>query len=475
MKKHLDFDKCQNFYLDRTVTCLEVVKSCLERIEKKKNLNIFVEVFEEESISRAIQIDKKIINKSAGKLAGMIVAIKDNICYKNHSVSAASKILKNFQSTFSATVIERLVKEDAIIIGRLNCDEFAMGSTNENSSFGPVKNPLNNKLTPGGSSGGCAAAVAANLCHVALGSDTGGSIRQPASFCGVMGLKPTYGMVSRHGLIAYASSFDQIGPISKSAHEIDIVMKIISGRDDYDTTCVFDKKDYETPSLDLSKMKIAIIKEASFHNLLHPDVKKSFSKLIESISSDGHKISQISMPILNYLVPAYYILTTAEASSNLSRYDGIKYGETQRKDINHWETVIKKTRSLGFGKEVKRRILLGTFVLSEGYYDNYYSKAQKIRRIVQEKTEEILNEFDFILLPTSPTIPFNLNQKHKDPTVLYLQDVFTVQSNLSGHPSLSVPIFQFRKDGPIGAQLIGKKLSDQTLLKYGDFILKNYV
>ena len=475
MKKHSDFIKCQKNIFDRNVTCLEVVKSYLERIEKKNNLNIFVEVFEEESISRAKQIDKKIINKSAGKLAGMIVAIKDNICYKNHNVSAASKILKNFKSTFSATVIKRLIEEDAIIIGRLNCDEFAMGSTNENSFYGPVKNPLNNNLTPGGSSGGCAAAVAANLCHVALGSDTGGSVRQPASFCGVIGLKPTYGMVSRHGLIAYASSFDQIGPISKSSYEIDIVMKIISGKDEYDTTCVFDKKDYENSRRDLSKMKIAIIKEASFHNLLHADVKKSFSKLIESVSSDGHKISQISMPVLNYLVPAYYILTTAEASSNLSRYDGIKYGETQRKEINHWETVINKTRSLGFGKEVKRRILLGTFVLSEGYYDNYYSKAQKIRRIVQEKTDEILNEFDFILLPTSPTVPFNLNQKYKDPTVLYLQDVFTVQSNLSGHPSLSIPIFQYRNDAPVGAQLIGKKLSDQTLLEYGDFIMKNYV
>ena len=378
MKQHLDFKTCQKNLFDRNTTCLEVVKSYLKRIKDNNDLNIFIEVFEEESISRAKNIDKKITNKSAGKLAGMIVAIKDNICYKNHNVSAASKILKNFKSTFSATVIERLIQEDAIIIGRLNCDEFAMGSTNENSSFGPVKNPLNNKLTPGGSSGGCAAAVAANLCHVALGSDTGGSIRQPASFCGVMGLKPTYGMVSRHGLIAYASSFDQIGPISKSAYEIDIVMKTISGRDDYDTTCVFDNKDYETPSLDLSKMKIAIIKEASYHNLLHADVKNSFSKLIESLSSDGHEISQISMSILNYLVTAYYILTTAEASSNLSRYDGIKYGETQRKEIKHWEAVIKKTRSLGFGKEVKRRILLGTFVLSEGYYDNYYSKAQKL-------------------------------------------------------------------------------------------------
>ena len=475
MKKHLDFKTCQKKIFDRSVTCLEVVESYLERIEKKKNLNIFIEVFEEESISIAKQIDKKIINKSAGKLAGMVVAIKDNICYKNHSVSAASKILKNFKSTFSATVIERLIEEDAIIIGRLNCDEFAMGSTNENSSFGPVKNPLNNSLTPGGSSGGCAAAVAANLCHVALGSDTGGSIRQPASFCGVVGLKPTYGMVSRHGLIAYASSFDQIGPISKSVEEIDIVMKIISGSDDYDTTCIFEKNDYETTSPDFSKMKIAIIKEAAFHNLLHEDVKKSFSKLIKSLSSEGHEISQISIPILNYLVPSYYILTTAEASSNLSRYDGIKYGESQRQEIKDWETVIKKTRSLGFGKEVKRRILLGTFVLSEGYYDDYYSKAQKIRRIVKDKTDEILNEFDFILLPTSPTTPFALNQEHKDPTVLYLQDVFTVQSNLSGHPSLSVPIFQYKKDGPVGAQLIGKKLSDKTLLKYGDFILKNHV
>ncbi len=475
MKKHTTLKNLQKHLFAGQTTCSELVRGFLKRIQEKQNLNIFLEVFSDEATLLAKKIDQKIKNKTAGRLAGLVVGIKDNICYKDHIVTAASKILKNFQSTYSATVIDRLLKEDAIIIGRINCDEFAMGSTNENSAYGAVKNPLNADLVPGGSSGGCAAAVSTNLCHITLGTDTGGSIRQPAAFCDVIGFKPSYGMVSRHGLIAYASSFDQIGPISQSVEDIDEVMKIISGTDNFDSTCVFSREDYNTSFKTPKKMKISVIKDAAEHHLLHPDVKRSFSKLLEKIKHFGHQIKYVEMPILNYLVPTYYILTTAEASSNLARYDGVKYGMSKRKDINHWEALIKQTRSKGFGKEVKRRVLLGTFVLSEGYYDNYYSKAQKIRRLVQEKTQEILKSSDFILLPTSPTTPFKLAEEHKDPTILYLQDVFTVQANLSGNPAMSIPIFKYKTDGPVGAQLIGKTGKDRELLSLGNHILKNYV
>ena len=475
MTNYSNLQSLQKSLFAGKTTCLEVVRVFLKRIEEKKNLNIFLEVFNQESISLAQKIDKKIKNKSSGKLAGLVLGIKDNICYKDHEVTASSKILKNFQSTYSATVIERLLKEDAIIIGRINCDEFAMGSTNKNSAYGEVKNPLNPELTPGGSSGGCAAAVSANLCHVTLGSDTGGSIRQPASFCNVVGLKPSYGMVSRHGLIAYASSFDQIGPIGKSIDDLDKVMEVVSGKDDFDSTCVFSKKDYNKSVAIPKKMQISVIKDAARHKLLHNDVRNSFTELLKNIKKFGHEIKYIDMPILKYLVPTYYILTTAEASSNLARYDGVRYGHSKRSKEKNWDELIKKTRSEGFGKEVKRRILLGTFVLSEGYYDNYYSKAQKIRRLVKEQTSEILQSSDFILLPTSPTIPFKLNEKYKDPTILYLQDVFTVQANLSGNPSLSIPILKYKKDSPIGAQLIGRKSQDKKLLAFGNQILKNYV
>ncbi len=475
MRNYSTLQNLQKDLFARKISSLDIVRDFLEKIEQNKSLNIFLEVFHKESISLAKKIDQKIKNNSSGKLAGLVVGIKDNICYKDHNLTASSKILKNFKSTYSATVIDRLLQEDAIIIGRINCDEFAMGSTNENSAYGVVKNPLNPKFTPGGSSGGCAAAVSANLCHITLGSDTGGSIRQPASFCDVIGFKPSYGMVSRHGLIAYASSFDQIGPIGKSMDDLDKVMGVISGKDDFDSTCVFSKIDYKKDFSIPKKMTISVIKDAAFHESLHKDVGNSFSKLLENIKSCGHKIKYIEMPILKYLVPTYYILTTAEASSNLARYDGIRFGYSERSKTNNWEELISKTRSKGFGKEVKRRILLGTFVLSEGYYDNYYSKAQKIRRLVKKQTNNILKSSDFILLPTSPTVPFKLNENYKDPTILYLQDVFTVQANLSGNPSLSIPILKYQNDAPVGAQLIGPLGKDRELLGFGNHILKNYV
>ena len=474
MEPYSNLKHLQTSLFKGEISLLDVVQSFINKIEKNDH-NIFVELFRGESLKLAVEIEKKIKNKTAGKLAGLVVGIKDNICFKNHKVSAASKILNNFYSHYSATAVERLIDEDAIIIGRINCDEFAMGSTNENSAYGPVKNPLNPLLIPGGSSGGCAAAIASELCHITLGSDTGGSVRQPAAFCGVIGLKPSYGMVSRHGLIAYASSFDQIGPIGTSIYDIDKVMEVICGRDDFDSTCVFTRHDYKKEFSPITKMRISVIKEVVNHSLIHPDVKKSFELLISNIKKSGHEINFVEMPILKYLVPSYYVLTTAEASSNLARYDGIKYGFSERVNIDNWEGLMQKTRSRGFGPEVKRRILLGSFVLSEGYYDDYYTKAQKVRRIVSEQTNDILSKSDFILMPTSPTIPFKLNEEYNDPTVLYLQDVFTVQANLSGCPSLSIPIHKFKIDAPVGAQLITKKSYDKKLLLFGQKILNNYV
>jgi len=447
--------------------CVDIVKEFIKRIHKKKDLNIFLEVFEKEALLNAEEIDKKIKNKSAGKLAGCVIAIKDNICYKGHTITAASNILNNFNSLYSSTVIERLIQEDAIIIGRLNCDEFAMGSTNENSAYGPTKNPLNPVNTPGGSSGGSAAAVSADLCHLAIGSDTGGSVRQPAAFCGVVGLKPSYGMLSRHGLIAYASSFDQIGPISKCINTIDLFMRIVAGADSFDTTCVFKKgycdKDIETKN---KKQTIVVIENTINHKSISKEVKDLFLNFVSKIKKEGHSIKYINLPLLDYLVPAYYILSTAEASSNLARYDGIKYG-FRSTNAESWEAVIKKSRSKGFGKEVKRRILLGSFVLSEGYYSNYYSKAQRVRRLIKEETDKLLHNNNFILTPTSPVLPFKIGMKKKDPTEMYLQDVFTVQSNLTGNPSISIPI---KKNFPVGAQLIGKFGGDMELIRFSKYL-----
>ena len=347
-----------------------------------------------------------------------------------------------------------------------------MGSTNENSVYGPTKNPLNPNNVPGGSSGGSAAAVSADLCHLAIGSDTGGSVRQPAAFCGVTGLKPTYGMVSRHGLIAYASSFDQIGPISKCIKTIDLFMRVVSGSDSFDTTCIFSKEYFQKTLFQPQKFKktkqnIVVIENTVNHPSIDKKVKELFLILLKNLKKSGHNIIYANSPLLDYLVPAYYILSTAEASSNLARYDGIKYGFRSEEEISSWDDVIKDSRTKGFGQEVKRRVLLGSFVLSEGYYDNYYSKAQKIRRLIKEETVKLLKENNFILTPTSPVLPFKIGTKKKDPTAMYLQDIFTVQSNLTGHPSISIPI---KPNVPVGAQFIANFGDDSNLISFANYI-----
>ena len=444
--------------------CITLVEEAIALISQKKHLNAFLEVFEDSAKELAKKTDEKIKAGTAGKLAGVIVGLKDNICYKGHKVSASSKILEGFESLYSATVVERLLAEDAIIIGRLNCDEFAMGSSNENSAYGNVLNPLNEKCVPGGSSGGSAVAVAANLCHVTLGSDTGGSIRQPASFTGTVGLKPTYGRVSRFGLIAYASSFDQIGPITKSVGDCALVLEIISGADKNDNTSSSQKVEVYNQGLSADKkFKFAYLKECVEAEGLDPEVKQAVLKQIEWLKNNGHVVEAVDFPYLEFLVPTYYVLTTAEASSNLSRFDGIHYGY-RTKNATDLESTYKKSRSEGFGKEVKRRIMLGTFVLSAGYYDAYYSKGQKVRRVIQEKTKEILNNFDFILTPSTPGTAFEFGKNSADPIKMYLEDIFTVQANIAGVPAISVPCGIHSNGLPMGLQIMANYFEEGKLL-----------
>lgn len=456
-----------------SITCVQVVDEILRSIEEKKHLNIYLETYADSAKEQALLVDEKIKKGAAGRLAGVVIALKDNICYKGHKVSASSKILENFTSLFSATVVERLLVEDAILIGRTNCDEFAMGSSNENSAFGKVLNPVNEKTVSGGSSGGSAAAVAADLCHVALGSDTGGSIRQPASFCGVVGLKPTYGRVSRWGLLAYASSFDQIGPLTKSVDDAALILEITAGKDEYDSTASqkpISAYSKET-NIPLTGKKVAYLKECVESSGLNPEVKKRLEETIDKLKAQGITVEGVDFPYLDFLVPTYYVLTTAEASSNLSRYDGVHYGY-RSPNATDLESTYKKSRTEGFGKEVKRRIMLGTFVLSAGYYDAYYSKAQKVRRLLRDKTLEILSQYDFILTPSTPSTAFEFGKNSTDPIQMYLEDIFTVQANIVGVPSISVPVGKDSSNMPIGAQLMAKPFAEGEMLAMAKGIAK---
>ncbi|MFL5752610.1 MAG: Asp-tRNA(Asn)/Glu-tRNA(Gln) amidotransferase subunit GatA [Bacteroidia bacterium] len=449
------------------VSCSKLVEELLKAIEHKKHLNIYLEVFADSALAQAKTIDEKLRSGKGGRLAGVIVALKDNICYKGHKVSASSKILENFTSLYSSTVVERLLAEDAIIIGRCNCDEFAMGSSNENSAYGNVLNPHNEKFVPGGSSGGATAAVAADLCHVALGSDTGGSIRQPASFCGVVGYKPTYGRVSRWGLIAYASSFDQVGPLTKNVDDAALIMEIIAGADEYDGTA--SQKPVPAYSKEVkefnTKPRIAYLKDCIESEGLDPEIKASINRTIENLRSKGFTVEGVDFPYLDYLVPTYYVLTTAEASSNLSRFDGVHYGY-RSPNATDLESTYKKSRSEGFGKEVKRRIMLGTFVLSAGYYDAYYSKAQKVRSLLRKKTLEIFGNYDLILTPSTPGTAFEFGKNSADPIKMYLEDIFTVQANITGIPAISIPAGTHSNGLPFGLQLMGRPFEDATVMGF---------
>jgi len=443
----------------------------LSEIKAKAHLNVFLEVFTEDALALSKSIDEKIKAGTAGRLAGMVIGLKDNLAFKGHKVSAASKILEGFESLYTATAVQRLLDEDAIIIGRLNCDEFAMGSSNENSAFGPVLNPLNEKMVPGGSSGGSAAAIAANLCTVSLGSDTGGSIRQPASFTGTVGFKPTYGRISRYGLLAYASSFDQIGPFATTVEDAALVTEIMAGMDDYDSTALQENAEhYDLSILGDKKLKIAYIVDCLEREGIDPEIKARTMALIDQLKSEGHEVNPVSFPFLDQMVPTYYVLTTAEASSNYSRYDGVHFGY-QAKEVVGVENTYKKSRSEGFGEEVKRRIMLGTFVLSHGYYDAYYTKGQKVRRIIQDRTNAIFAENDLILTPTTPCTAFEIGKNSDDPITMYLQDIFTVHANLSGNPAISLPLGEHSNGLPFGVQLMANHFDESTLLAFSNQLM----
>ncbi len=449
--------------LNGDVTAVELTEYYLQKAEKEDRYNAFLEVFRESALATAAGVDEKVKNGSAGKLAGAIIAIKDNICYAGHKVSAASQILDNFESLFTATSVQRLLDEDAIIIGRLNCDEFAMGSSGENSSLGVTKNPINEALVPGGSSSGSAAAVAAGFCMATLGSDTGGSIRQPASFCGIVGMKPTYGRISRYGLIAFASSFDQIGPLARNVEDAELLFNTMAGKDVMDSTSSSKPLNTQT-SISGKKLRFAYMKEVMESPGLKPEVKAAFESKLEKLRSEGHEVNAFSFPYLDHMVPCYYVLTTAEASSNLGRYDGVHYGKRSERSEDIPSTYIN-SRTDGFGPEVKRRIMLGTFVLSTGYYDAYYAKGQKVRQLIKKATDEVLTENDFIISPTTPHPAFEIGEKANDPIALYLEDIFTAQANLSGNPAISVPLAETSEGLPFGIQLTGRSFEEADLFE----------
>ncbi len=470
MKKYLSLAEVRADINAGNITLPQLTQYYLDRIEEHKNLNAFIEVFADEAKARAIEVEQKMKAGKAGKLAGMVISIKDMICYKNHKVSASSKILEGFESIFSSTVVERILAEDAIIIGRVNCDEFAMGASNETSYYGNVHHFDNPNSVPGGSSGGSAVSVQADLCLASLGTDTGGSVRQPASFCGVVGLKPTYGRVSRWGIIAYASSFDQVGPITHSVQDAALLLEVIAGKDEYDSTA--SSKPVEEYSKDLTltdKPKIAYLAEAINSDGIDPEVRQMMIEKIDSLRAQGFTVEEVEFPLLKYAVPTYYVLTTAEASSNLSRYDGVHFGY-RSKNATDLESTYKLSRSEGFGEEVKRRIMLGTFVLSAGYYDAYYAKAQKVRRLIKEKSEEILSQYDLIILPTAPSTAFEMGAKSKDPVQMYLADIFTVQAPLAGLPAISIPGKTHSNKLSMGIQIIGKHFKETDLLKFANFL-----
>lgn len=454
------------------LTMKSLVQAYLDRIKEKSSLNIFLEVFTDEALKQAEELDSRLKSGKAGKLAGMVMGIKDNLCYKDHKVSASSKILEGFVSLYDSTVVERLRKEDAIIIGRCNCDEFAMGSSNENSAYGNVGNPLDPARVPGGSSGGSAAAVAGDLCLAALGTDTGGSIRQPASFCGVIGLKPTYGRVSRYGAVAYASSFDQIGPITHTIEDTALIMEVMAGADEYDSTVSSRAvPEYSKELLqDMSKVKIAYIRDCVENEGLDPEIRKRTMDVVEGLRKKGHTVEAVDFPYLDYLVPAYYVLTTAEASSNLARYDGINYGYRSA-NATDLDSTYKKSRSEGFGKEVQRRIMLGTFVLSAGYYDAYYSRGQKVRRVLRDKTNEILKSYDFIITPTTPGTAFEFGKNSADPIKMYLEDIFTVQAPLAGLPAISLPMGSHSNGLPFGIQVMASKFDESRMFAFSNYLM----
>jgi aspartyl-tRNA(Asn)/glutamyl-tRNA(Gln) amidotransferase subunit A len=478
---------------DGIVSSEEAVLHYLKEIENNRHLNAYVQVYGEESLEKARFLDRRRKEgHPTGKLHGVVIGLKDVLAYKDHPLTASSRILQDFVSIYHATVVEKLLQEEAILIGHLNCDEFAMGSSNENSAYGNVLNARDHNRVPGGSSGGSAVAVQAGLCMASLGSDTGGSVRQPADFCGIVGLKPTYGRVSRYGLIAYASSFDQVGIFGRTIPDVARVLEVISGEDEFDSTVLrgaiggngnlsgvtaggdgsWETEETTWREAPDRKYRIAYFKEALTHPGLDPEIRDRMLEYFEELRTGGHTVEGIDFELLDYIVPAYYVLTTAEASSNLARFDGVRYGYRAAGEDLDLTEFYKRTRSQGFGKEVKRRILLGTFVLSAGYYDAYFTRAQQVRKLLIERTDLIFKDFDIILLPTSPSTAFRIGEKTSDPIAMYLADIYTVYANLTGIPGISVPLFTHTNGMPFGVQAMTNRFKELTLLQFSHLMMQ---
>ncbi|MDD4066646.1 MAG: Asp-tRNA(Asn)/Glu-tRNA(Gln) amidotransferase subunit GatA [Clostridia bacterium] len=464
----LTIHELKDMLLKKEITSYELTKAYIDRIKKlDPKINAYITVCEESALAKAKEIDDKIDKgEKLGALAGIPIGIKDNICIKDIKTTCASKMLENFVAPYSATVIEKLNAEDAIIIGKLNMDEFAMGGSTERSAFFITKNPWDFTKVPGGSSGGSAAAVSADLATAALGSDTGGSIRQPASFCSLVGLKTTYGLVSRYGLVAFASSLDQIGPLTKDVTDCALVLNCLTGKDDKDTTSAnIEKIDYtQYLKADIKGLKIGMPKEYMGEGL-QTDVKNAVLEAKKVFESLGAIVEECTIPVTQYLLPTYYILACAEASSNLGRFDGIRYGY-RTPNYETLKELYTKSRSEGFGPEVKRRILLGTYVLSSGYYDAYYKQAQKVRTIAINQFKELFEKYDVLLTPTSPITAFEIGSKTDDPVAMYLADICTVSINIAGVPAISIPCGFDSNKLPIGMQLIGNHFDEKTLIQF---------
>lgn len=469
-------------------TCIQAVKYYLDQIAAKENLNAYLEIFSEEALSLAVHLDaQRKEGKTLGKLHGVVIGIKDVLSYKGHKLSAASKILENYTAVYSATAIQKLLDEGAIIIGRQNCDEFAMGSSNENSAYGPVKNAIDHSKVPGGSSGGSAVSVQAGLSMISIGSDTGGSVRQPADFCGVVGLKPSYGRISRYGLIAYASSFDQIGIFSKTIEDAALVLEVMAGEDEFDSTVsskpvpayskLIERKEIESQEIVKANnpKRIAYFKETLFHPGLDAEIKTKIETYLKDLEAKGYLVEAIDFSLLSYLVPTYYVLTTAEASSNLSRFDGIKFGHRTMESVADLNDLYKKTRTEGFGEEVQRRILLGSFVLSAGYFDAYFTKAQQVRQKLVDLTNIVFSKYDLILSPTVPTTAFSLGEKNHSATEMFLADIYTVYANLVGIPAISIPLFTHSNGMPFGLQVMSASFNEVGLLSFSKEQMNNKV
>ena len=472
MQKFRSLSSIQAALRAGTVNCRSLVEHYLQQTEQYSHLNAYVEVWAEEALDRADRLDAKFREHpgAMGPLFGAVLSLKDNICYAGHKVTAASKILEGFVSLYSATAVGRVLAADAILIGRSNCDQFGMGSSNENSVYGPVRNALDPERVPGGSSGGGAVSVQTDTCLLALGSDTGGSVRQPAAFCGIWGFKPTYGRISRHGLIAYGSSFDQIGMMGHNPADMAALLRVMEGPDEFDSTAALTQPPADTIPHPAS---IACFSETIGHRGLEAGIRDVTLGFMERLRAAGHTVDEVPFDpgggdLLDYVIPAYYVLSTAEASSNLARYDGIRYGYRSPHARNLEETYLF-SRTEGFSEEVKRRILLGTFVLSSGYYDAYYNKAQQVRAILRRRMLEVFNSYDLILMPASPTAPWRFGEKSDDPVAMYLSDIYTVLANLAGLPALAIPAGKHPENSlPVGVQLMAAPGMDENLLAFGD-------